>query len=79
MRPEVAPQRVAGELGNGAGHLHTGRPTAHDHDRKERGTAVWLRAALGILERFQQPPSDGARMAIDFGAGANSAHSGCAK
>src|SRR3954462_13932083 len=40
-RAEVAPQRVAGQLGDLAGHLDPGRPGA-DHDERQPGTAARL-------------------------------------
>ena len=51
-RPEVAPQRAVGELGDLAGHLDPGRPRAHDDEGQQVVDVVAPgRAELGHLER----------------------------
>ena len=54
-RAEVAPQRVARQLGDLPRHLDAGRAAADD-DERELGVALpCVRLALGGLERGEQP------------------------
>ena len=60
-RAEVAPQRVAGQLGDLAGDLDPGRPGA-DHDERQPGTAARLVVVeLGRLEGGEESRSHGDR------------------
>jgi hypothetical protein len=56
--PEIAAQRVAGDLAQRAGQLGAGGPAAHDHERHPLRSPGRDRLALGGLERDQDPPSD---------------------
>ena len=56
-RAELAPQRVAGELPDLAGHLDTGRPAADHHEGEPRASPLLVRLELGGLERAQDLPA----------------------
>ena len=67
-RAEVAPQRVAGQLGDLAGHLDPGRPAADDDEGQPRTAAHLVVLELGRLEGRQEPCShgDGALERLDL-------------
>ena len=52
--PEVARQRMPGELGDRARHLDAGRPAADHDDRHQPVVLGLVRGAVGALERGQQ-------------------------
>jgi hypothetical protein len=45
---------VLPEFGNGAGHLHAGRPSAHHHDREQTFPAGTGFFGEGLLHVFEQ-------------------------
>ena len=55
---EVAAQRVAPDLGHGAGHLDAGRAAAHDDEGEVGVPADRVGLPLGALERQQHPAAD---------------------
>ncbi len=56
--PEVAPQRIPGDLGDLAGHLHTGRAAAHHHEGQPGTPQLRVAFELRRLERAQDPGPD---------------------
>ena len=57
--PEVAREDVAGDLGEGAGHLDSGRAAADDDEREPGPAPLGVVLALGRLEREQHAAADG--------------------
>ena len=57
-RAEVAAERVAGDLAEGAGQLDAGRPAADEHERHPLAPPLGVVLALGRLERDQDPAPD---------------------
>ncbi len=57
-RPEVAPERVVGDLAERPGQLHAGRSPADDHERHPLGPPFGVVLALGCLERDEDPAPD---------------------
>jgi hypothetical protein len=56
--PKVPAQGIAPHLGERAGNLHSGRPSAHD-DKGQMGVSLdRIGFPLGSLERQQYPPPD---------------------
>ena len=55
---EVAPQRVAPDLGHGAGHLDAGRAAAHDDEGQIGVAAHGVGLPFGALESQQDAPAD---------------------
>ena len=57
-RPEVALERVVGDLAQRAGQLDPGRAAADQHERHPRPAPLRVGFALGGLEGDQDPPPD---------------------
>ena len=57
-RPEIAPERVVGDLAERPGQLDAGRPAADEHERHPGPPPVGVGLALGGLEGDEDPPAD---------------------
>ena len=68
-RPEVAPERVVGDLTEGAGQLDAGRSAADQDERHPGAPSLGLGLALGGLEGDQDPPPDLGRVLERLEAG----------
>ena len=55
---ELVAQRLAGDLGNRAGHLDPGRPAADHHEGEQIALAAGIGLGLGALEGQQHPAAD---------------------
>ncbi len=58
MLPEVAGERLPRHFGDGAGHLHAGRPAADDDECQEAPALALVTRQLGLLERRQDAAAD---------------------
>ena len=56
--PEVAPERVAGDLAERPGELDAGRPAADEDEGHPRPAPLGVGLALGGLEGDEDPPAD---------------------
>lgn len=56
--PEVPPERTARDVGEHAGELHPGWPTAHDHERLPRLPRSEVIALLRLLEGEEKAVAD---------------------
>ena len=57
-RPEVAPERVVGDLAERAGQLDAGRSAADEHERHPGPSSFGVGLALGGLEGDEDPAAD---------------------
>ena len=74
--PEVALERVAGDLAERAGELDPGRAAADEHERHPLAPPVRVGLAFGGLERDEDPRRISVASSMVLRPGASVAHSG---